>query len=89
MSSLKDAAAVLQEELEDAQNKYDMSVTPEVSHVEMWPYVASAAVAFESHAATACSIFQYRSRRPAPGGREKNYTRQLPSLCSFPSVCWW
>ena len=30
-----------------------MSVTPPVSHVEMWPYVASAAVGFESHAATA------------------------------------
>ena len=26
------------------QNKYDMSVTPPVSHVEMWPYAASAAV---------------------------------------------
>ena len=30
-----------------------MSVTPPVAHVEMWPYVASAAVGFESHAATA------------------------------------
>ena len=30
-----------------------MSVTPEVSHVEMWPYVAAAAVASASHAATA------------------------------------
>ena len=30
-----------------------MSVTPPVSHVEMWPYVLSAAVGFESHAATA------------------------------------
>ena len=30
-----------------------MSVTPPVSHVEMWPYVASAAVASESHAVTA------------------------------------
>ena len=30
-----------------------MSVTPDVSHVEMWPYVASAAVSSESHAATA------------------------------------
>ena len=34
-----------------------MSVTPPVSHVEMWPYVASAAVASESHAATAILIF--------------------------------
>ena len=30
-----------------------MSVTPDVSHVEMWPYVASAAVASASHAVTA------------------------------------
>ena len=36
-----------------SQNKSDMSVTAPVSHVEMWPYVASAAVASESHAATA------------------------------------
>ncbi len=55
MSSLKDAAAVLQEldEELDAQNKVYMSVTLPVSHVEMWPYVASAAALFESHAATA------------------------------------
>ena len=54
MSSLKEAAAELQS-LQDAsaQNKYDMSVTPEVSHVEMWPYVASAAVGFASHASRA------------------------------------
>ena len=32
-------------------------------------------------------IRRNRSRRPALGGREKNSTRQLPSLCSFPSVC--
>ena len=30
-----------------------MSVTLDVSHVEMWPYVASAAVASASHAVTA------------------------------------
>jgi len=54
MSSLKDAAAVLQFlQYLHAQNKRDMSVTPPVAHVEMWPYVASAAVGFESHAATA------------------------------------
>ena len=40
----------------DAQNKYDMSVTPPVSHVEMWPYVASADALFESHAETAVLI---------------------------------
>ena len=38
------------------QNNHDMSVTPEVSHVEMWPYVASAAVGSETHAATAVLI---------------------------------
>ena len=31
----------------------DMSVTPPVSHAEIWPYVASAAAASASHAATA------------------------------------
>jgi hypothetical protein len=30
-----------------------MSVTPDVSHVEMWLYVASADALFERHAATA------------------------------------
>ena len=33
-----------------------MSVTADVSHVEMWPYAASAAAASESHAATAVLI---------------------------------
>ena len=54
MSSLKDAAAVLQLLSPDTpQNNHDMSVTPPVAHVEIWPYVASAAVASENHAATA------------------------------------
>tara|TARA_B100000683_G_scaffold136313_1_gene133069 strand:- start:43 stop:312 length:270 start_codon:yes stop_codon:yes gene_type:complete len=44
MSSLKDILF---------WNKFAMSVTPPVSHVEMWPYVASAAVASASHAVTA------------------------------------
>ena len=41
-----------------AQNSHDMSVTPDVSQVEMWPYVDSAAVgpASENHAATAVLI---------------------------------
>ena len=60
MSSLKDAAAVLHPseiKSDDPQNKKsDMSVTPDVSHVEMWPYVASAAALSESHAATAVLI---------------------------------
>ena len=33
-----------------------MSVTRDVSHVAMWPYVASAAVGFESHASRAVLI---------------------------------
>ena len=53
MSSLKDAAAVLQKDPVLPQNKNCMLVTPEVSHAEMWPYEASAAVGSESHAATA------------------------------------
>ena len=41
-----------------------MSVTPDVSHVEMWPYVVSAAAAFESHALTAHLIFQLTMTLP-------------------------
>ena len=39
-----------------AQNSHDMSVTPDVSQVEMWPYVDSAAVLSASHAWTAVSM---------------------------------
>ena len=54
MSSLKFGAAELHQlDLKFPQNSHDMSVTPPVAHVEMWPYVASAAVASASHAATA------------------------------------
>ena len=38
---------------EASENNVDMSVTPDVSHVEIWPYVASAAAGFESQASTA------------------------------------
>ena len=41
-----------------------MSVTPPVSHVEMWPYFAAAAVASVNHAATACLIFQLTMTLP-------------------------
>ena len=44
MSSLKDVFLL---------NNDDMSVTRDVSHLEIWPYVASAAVASASHSATA------------------------------------
>ena len=54
MSSLKDAAAEPAHPGQfSAQNNHAMSVTPPVSHVEMCPYVASAAVASASHAVTA------------------------------------
>ena len=54
ISSLKEAAAEpLQKPEAPAQNKYSMSVTADVSHVEMWPYVDSAALGSENHAATA------------------------------------
>ena len=58
ISSLKDAAAELQSAAHDAvdddpQNKDVMSVTLPVLHLEIWPYVASANVGFESHASTA------------------------------------
>ena len=53
MSSLKEAAAVLQVLQSRAQNNLAMLVTPDVSHVEMWPYVNSAAALSASHALTA------------------------------------
>ena len=57
MSSLKDAAASLQTvSSSSAQNKFDMSVTPPVPHIEMWPYVASAAALSESQSLTAFRI---------------------------------
>ena len=49
MSSLKDESR--------NRNNSSMSVTAPVSHVEMWPYVASAAALSESHLATAILIF--------------------------------
>ena len=60
MSSLNDAAETQSSHHESpsiqfcrTQNNFDISVTSDVSHVEMWPYVASAAVASAIHAATA------------------------------------
>ena len=58
MSSLKDEAPL---------NKFDMSVTPQVFHVEIWPYVASAALASESHAMIAFLIFQLTITLPVDG----------------------
>ena len=73
MSSLK-AAPPFQE-----ANNSDMSVTPEVSHVEMWPYVASAAVSSLNHAVTAVRMllsdirhcFHAARRRRARGAVER------------------
>ena len=47
MSSLKD---------DFHANKFDMSVTPPVSHVEMWPYVRMAAARSENQSKTAVLI---------------------------------
>merc|ERR1739841_449518 len=64
MSSLKDDVDKTQLSYHDwpsiqscrTQNKCDMSVTPPVSHVEMWPYVASAAARSSIQARTAVRI---------------------------------
>ena len=61
---------------EASSNSSDMSVTSPVCHVEMWPYVASAAVASESHAATAHLIFQLTMTLPVRD------TSQSPVLVS-------
>merc|ERR1719324_1411558 len=54
MSSLKDAAAELHLLSQShAENKCLMSVTSDVSHVEMWPYIASAAARSSIQARTA------------------------------------
>ena len=42
-----------------------MFVTPDVSHVEMWPYAASAAALFESQASTAVLMLSLSSAMPA------------------------
>merc|ERR1719482_1687563 len=54
ISSLKDAAAELHLLSQShAENKCLMSVTSDVSHVEMWPYIASAAALSSIQARTA------------------------------------
>ena len=45
-----------------------MSVTPDVSHVEMWPYAASAAALSESQRATAVLMLSLSSATPATAG---------------------
>jgi hypothetical protein len=70
MSSLKDAAAVLQPDPpnSDPQNKDSMSVTPPVSHVEIWPYAASAEALSESQRSTAVLMLSLSSATPATAG---------------------
>ena len=46
-----------------------MSVTPDVSHVEIWPYVASAAVGFQSHCLTASWMLLSVMTEPASAPR--------------------
>ena len=72
MSSLKDLAAVLQLLSPDnPQNKYDMSVTPEVSHLEMGPYVLMAAARSENQRSTAVLIvLSFATRGVAVGAGE-------------------
>merc|ERR1712091_270461 len=84
MSSLKDAAAALQsmhqqsgyssklslQKQSSPQNNHDMSVTPPVSHVEMWPYVASAAAGSASHAANAARMLSLSSAMPSTAGNK-------------------
>ena len=57
-----------------------MSVTPDVSHVEMWPYVASAAVGSEIHALTAVRML-LSSIASAPRGLLK--ARAMPINASL------
>jgi hypothetical protein len=69
MSSLKDDAtplhkSILGPRVPGTQIKYDMSVTLPVSHVEIWPYVASAVAASETHALAAVLIFQLAMMLP-------------------------
>ena len=45
-----------------------MSVTRDVSHVEMWPYAASAAALSESQRATAVLMLSLSSALPATAG---------------------
>jgi hypothetical protein len=47
-----------------------MSVTPSVSHVEIWPYAASAAALSESHASTAVLMLSLSSGMLPTAGNE-------------------
>ena len=59
----------------------DMSVTSPVSHVEMWPYVASAATWSESHKRTASRIVMSLAMKNPParatGDRRGRFPRQI------------
>ena len=75
MSSSKDAAAAhtfgepSHGHPELAQNKSFMSVTPDVAHLEMWPYVASALDGLSNQAVTAAPMLvSSMTHPPDPGG---------------------
>ena len=78
MSSLRRPSAIAVSE-PDLRNKA-MSVTPPVSHVEIWPYVASAAAGFESQASTAVRML-LSSIASAPRGLLK--ARAMPIKVTF------
>ena len=85
MSSLKDANADLQSQDAGApqlfaQNKNCMFVTPDVSHVEMWPYVASAAALSESHSLRAALMLLSSSAMPARASNRLAAHRSAASL---------
>ena len=67
----------------DPQNKDSMSVTPPVSHVEMWPYAASAAALSESQRATAVLMLSLSSALPATTSNKLTAHRSAaaPSSC--------
>ena len=70
----------LEYEQKVAQNKYDMSVTPDVSHVEIWPYAASAAALSESQRATAVLMLSLSSALPATAGTKLATHRSAAGL---------
>ena len=90
MSSLKDTAAVLQPSFPDcAQNKDDMSVTPEVSHVEMWPYTRMAATRFENQSATAVLMVLSSATMSSKEGKKMGRVLRAPESKKCAKACWW
>ena len=83
MSSLKEIAAELHLDgspPQFLQNKNAMFVTPDVSQVEMWPYVASAAVGSASHASTAVWMLSLSSAMLATASNKLTAHRNAAGL---------